>query len=79
MDIRASYDYQKGHVPRAINLSLKEWDKVAQKLDKNKTNIVCYSHVCHLATKDAVKFADQGFPVMQMDGGFKAWGNQSKT
>ncbi|WP_235378835.1 rhodanese-like domain-containing protein [Candidatus Coxiella mudrowiae] len=34
MDIRASDDYQKGHVPRAINLPLKEWDKVAEKLDK---------------------------------------------
>ncbi|ATN81999.1 rhodanese-like domain-containing protein [Coxiella burnetii] len=74
VDVRAAEDYKKGHVPGAINLPSNEWEKAAEKLDKEKTNIIyCYSQVCHLAAKAAVKFAEQGFPVMEMEGGFKTW------
>jgi len=29
--------------------------------------------VCHLAAAAAVQFAGQGYPVMEMDGGMRAW------
>jgi rhodanese-related sulfurtransferase len=29
--------------------------------------------VCHLAATAAVQFAEHGFSIMEMDGGFAAW------
>ena len=73
IDVRAEEDFQKGHVPGAINLSSEKW-QTFEGLSKDKTNIVyCYSSVCHLAAKAAYKFAEAGFPVMEMDGGFDEW------
>lgn len=73
VDVRARADFEKGHVPGAISLPKEEWSK-PQGLAKDKTNILyCYSHVCHLAAKAAVELASQGYPVMEMDGGFEAW------
>lgn len=73
IDVRAEEDFQKGHVPGAINLSSEKW-QTFEGLGKDKMNIVyCYSSVCHLAAKAAYKFAEAGFPVMEMDGGFDEW------
>jgi rhodanese-related sulfurtransferase len=73
VDVRARADYDKAHVPGAISLPQGEWSS-PQGLSKEKKNILyCYSHECHLAAKAAVELASQGYPVMEMDGGFKAW------
>jgi rhodanese-related sulfurtransferase len=73
IDVRAAEDYAKGHIPGAVNLPKGTW-KSPQGLSKDKTNVVyCYSQVCHLAASACVAFATQGFPVMEMEGGFKAW------
>ena len=56
-----------------MSLPQNEWNTF-RGLSKDKLNILyCYSEVCHLAAKAAVKFASAGFPVMEMDGRFKAW------
>lgn len=73
IDVRAAEDYAQGHIPGAINLPKGSWES-PEGLGKDKTNVVyCYSQVCHLAAAACVAFATQGFPVMEMDGGFKAW------
>jgi rhodanese-related sulfurtransferase len=73
VDVRAAEDFAEGHIPGSVNLPQDRWETL-QGLKKEKTNVlVCYSHVCHLAATAAVKFAAEGFPVMEMDGGFKAW------
>jgi rhodanese-related sulfurtransferase len=73
VDVRAVKDYQAGHVPGAINLPQEKWDTL-QGLQKDKKNILyCYSIVCHLAAKAGVEFAAKGFPVVEMEGGFKSW------
>jgi rhodanese-related sulfurtransferase len=73
IDVRAAEDYAEGHIPGAINLPKGSWE-TAKGLRKDKTNVVyCYSQVCHLAASACVEFAGKGFPVMEMDGGFKAW------
>lgn len=73
IDVRAEEDYQKGHIPGAINLSKEKWHSF-EGLGKDKINVVyCYSAVCHLAAKAAYKFAEAGYPVMEMDGGFDEW------
>ncbi|MDB5038036.1 MAG: rhodanese-related sulfurtransferase [Bacteriovoracaceae bacterium] len=73
IDVRAREDFEVGHVPGAVNLPREEWDSL-RGLKKEEQNILyCYSIVCHLAARAAVKFADNGFSVMEMDGGFKSW------
>jgi rhodanese-related sulfurtransferase len=73
VDVRAEEDYRQGHVPGAVNLPESGWGSL-QGLSKDKQNIIyCYSYVCHLAAKAALKFADAGYPVMEMEGGWKAW------
>ena len=73
IDVRAEEDYQKGHVPGAFNLPSDKWQSF-EGLSKDKTNIVyCYSAVCHLAAKAAYKFAERGYPVVEMEGGFDEW------
>ena len=73
VDVREAEDFAKEHVPGAINLPHEKWESL-EGLQKNKTNIVyCYNQTCHLAAKACVLFASKGYPVMEMDGGFKAW------
>jgi rhodanese-related sulfurtransferase len=73
VDVREAEDYEKGHVPGAVNLPQDRWETLAG-LSRDSMNILyCYSQTCHLAAKAAVQFAEQGFRVMEMDGGFEAW------
>ena len=73
VDVREQEDYEKGHIPGAINLPQDKWD-THEGLSKDKLNVLCcYAHVCHLAATAAVQFAGAGFSVMEMDGGFEAW------
>jgi rhodanese-related sulfurtransferase len=73
VDVREREDYEKGHVPGALNLPKDRWDTMSC-LRKDALNILyCYSATCHLAAKAAVRFAGEGYQVMEMDGGFEAW------
>jgi rhodanese-related sulfurtransferase len=73
IDVRDADSYAKGHVPGAVNLPEEKWRTFAG-LRKDKLNIpCCYSQTCHLAATAAVEFATNGFPVMEMEGGFEAW------
>jgi rhodanese-related sulfurtransferase len=73
IDVREAQDYQKSHIPGALNLPHDQWH-TREGLDKDKLNVLyCYTHVCHLAATAAVEFAADGFSVMEMDGGFAAW------
>lgn len=73
VDVRASEDFSKGHIPGAVNLPKDNW-QTFEGLRKDKTNVLyCYSHVCHLAAAAAVQFAAQGFPVMELEGGWRWW------
>jgi rhodanese-related sulfurtransferase len=73
VDVREAEDYAKAHVPGAINLPKGSWDH-PEGLQKDATNIIyCYTQQCHLGANACVKFASQGYPVMEMDGGFEAW------
>ncbi len=73
VDVRASEDYAKGHVPGAANLPKEKWDS-PEGLKKDKINVLyCYNQQCHLAANAALEFAARGFPVMEMEGGFEVW------
>jgi len=73
VDVRAAEDYAKGHIPGAINLPKDQWHTLKD-LRKDKTNVLyCYSQVCHLAATAAVEFSSKGFPVMELEGGWRWW------
>jgi rhodanese-related sulfurtransferase len=73
VDVRAAEDYAQGHIPGAVNLPKDQWH-TSKGLRKDKTNVLyCYSIVCHLAATAAIEFADKGYPVMELDGGWKWW------
>ena len=73
IDVRAAEDYAEGHIPGAINLPKDQWQTLSG-LRKDKTNVLyCYSIVCHLAAAAAVEFSGKGYPVMELDGGWRWW------
>jgi rhodanese-related sulfurtransferase len=77
IDVRAAEDYAKEHVPGALNLPEGRWKSLAG-LEKNKVNVVyCYNQQCHLAARAAFQFAGAGYQVMELEGGFKTWKEQS--
>jgi rhodanese-related sulfurtransferase len=73
VDVREAEDYEKGHLPGAINLPRDKWQN-PQGLSRDKTNVVyCYTQQCHLAANACLQFATAGYPVMELEGGFDAW------
>jgi rhodanese-related sulfurtransferase len=73
IDVREAEDYEKGHIPGAINLPHDRWG-TCEGLRENTLNVLyCYTQVCHLAATAALEFASKGYSVMEMDGGFEAW------
>ena len=79
VDVRAAEDYAEGHIPSASNLPKDQWGdakRLKAILRKDKINVLyCYSHVCHLAATAAVEFTKKGYPVMELDGGWRWWKN----
>jgi rhodanese-related sulfurtransferase len=72
-DVRDPEDFKKGHVPGAVNLPEEQWEHF-EGLRREGVNILyCYSQVCHLAARAAVHFAEQGYPVKEMEGGWATW------
>jgi rhodanese-related sulfurtransferase len=73
VDVRLPSDFRQGHIPGAINLPNGKWHKT-EGLSRDKTNVLyCYSQTCHLAALAAVELASQGYPVVEMEGGFATW------
>ncbi len=73
VDVRLEKDYETGHIPGSINLPQERWTTL-EGLVKDKPNVlVCYSNVCHLAAHAALQFSNEGYPVMELDGGWKEW------
>jgi len=73
VDVRFPSDFAKSHVPGAINLPKGKWQGAAG-LAKDRVNVLyCYDQTCHLAAEAARELIAQGYPVVEMEGGFAAW------
>ncbi|AQT66959.1 putative adenylyltransferase/sulfurtransferase MoeZ [Anaerohalosphaera lusitana] len=71
IDVRGPQDYAQGHIPGAINLRKGEG---FESLSKDKKSVVyCYDEDCHLATEACEELASEGYPVIELQGGFKGW------
>jgi rhodanese-related sulfurtransferase len=73
VDVRLEEDYRAGHIPGATNLPQDRWHTFEGLVRDRPNVLMCYSHVCHLAAHAAVEFAPAGYPVMELDGGWKEW------
>jgi rhodanese-related sulfurtransferase len=77
IDVRKGEDYRKGRIPGSVNLASERWDSF-EGLSKDRPNIVlCYSQQCHLAARACRFFAEHGYPVMELEGGFETWQKHS--
>lgn len=73
VDVRYPTDFRKSHIPGAVSLPKGKWDKPAG-LSKDKLNVLyCYNPQCHLASEAAAALVAQGYPVLEMEGGFSTW------
>ena len=75
IDVRKPEDFEKGHIPASINMQPFEIDETKEcSWSSDKINImVCYNQQCHLGASCAYKLAKKGCPVMELEGGFRAW------
>lgn len=80
IDLRTKEDFDKGHIPGAINIAFDKYDSFEGTqtefpgLAKNKINyLYCYEILCNLSQKAAKKFSSLGYPVREVEGGFKTW------
>jgi rhodanese-related sulfurtransferase len=73
VDVRFPTDYRKAHIPGAVNLPKGKWQG-AVGLSKDKLNVLyCYNQQCHMAAEAALELLAQGYPVVEMEGGFATW------
>jgi|SRR5579883_828358 len=73
VDVRREEDYVKGHLPGAISLPREKWSTL-RGLRKDKVNVVyCYTQQCHLAPEAAMEFTKNGYPCVEMEGGYDVW------
>ncbi len=73
IDLRAADAYAEGHIAGSVSLPRSQWDDRSA-LSRDKPNVlVCYSPVCHLAPHAGMLFSDDGYPVMELEGGMREW------
>lgn len=74
IDVRRKEDYDAGHIPQSISIPK---DKLAENfnfLSKEDIHVLyCYNQQCHLAASSALTLAKNGYPVMELEGGFQVW------
>lgn len=73
VDVRLPSDFRKAHVPGAVNLPSGKWEAPVGLRSDALNVIYCYDATCHLASAAAQRFVAQGYPVIEMEGGFATW------
>lgn len=74
LDVRDYENYIKGHIPYAVHIPMEQIEEHMKNLSKDKITIVyTYCPLCYRAKKAAYILADNGYPVMELTGGFKGW------
>lgn len=76
VEVLAKEEYDKGHIPGAINIPLEELEKLAKhKLKKTDAIVVyCSSYTCQASTKAARRLLDLGYSrTLDFKGGKRWW------
>lgn len=76
IDVRAKEDYDEAHIPKAISIPKSELIERLTELSDNEVHVVyCYNQQCHMGSAAALILAKNGYPVMELEGGFNVWVN----
>lgn len=79
IDVRAKDDYYEGHIQDALSIPKADLMEQMQHLSKADVHVVyCYNQQCHLGAAAAFVLAKNGYPVMELEGGFDVWSNAFK-
>jgi rhodanese-related sulfurtransferase len=73
VDVRATEDFIQEHVPGAIHLPQGRWDEISEWPAMRTVIVYGRSSSCSLSAHAVLAFATQGYPVVEMEGGFEAW------
>lgn len=73
VDVRYPADFAEGHVPGAINLPKGKWRNPVGLNKRATLYLYCYNPTCHLAAEAAVELTEQGYQVVEVEGGWSTW------
>lgn len=74
IDVRHKEDFDESHINEAIHIEKSQLRDKLSELSKNDVHVVyCYNAQCHLGASAAFILAQNGYPTMELDGGFKSW------
>ena len=80
VDVRTADEYSGGHIPNAINIDVNRAGflyEADERLPKDKT-IAVYCHGGVRSRKAASLLSDNGYTILNLDGGFKEWQSAGK-
>lgn len=73
VDVRLPRDYAQGHVPGAVNLPRGKWHNPKGLRRDAIHYLYCYDQTCHLAAEAAAALTGQGYPIVEVEGGWERW------
>jgi rhodanese-related sulfurtransferase/DNA-binding transcriptional ArsR family regulator len=74
LDVRPEDEYAAGHVPRAINIPLRELTRRLRQIPKNREVVAyCRGPYCVLAFEAVAILRERGFKVRRLEDGYPEW------
>ena len=78
IDTRSPEQYERGHIPGAINVPLTELPSRVDEIDWDDTDVVCACPIGQSSIQAAklirsYEGVDDGVTVASMEGGYRAW------
>lgn len=74
LDVRPADEFAAGHLPKAVNIPLRELTQRLREIPKGRTVIAyCRGPYCVLAYEAVSLLRDRGFKVQRLEDGFPEW------
>ncbi|MDE2466317.1 MAG: ArsR family transcriptional regulator [Alphaproteobacteria bacterium] len=74
LDVRPADEYAAGHLPKAVNIPLRELKRRLREIPKNREIIAyCRGPYCVLAFEAVALLRDRGFKVRRLEDGLPEW------
>ncbi|MGH7000753.1 MAG: ArsR/SmtB family transcription factor [Stellaceae bacterium] len=74
LDVRPADEFAAGHLPKAVNIPLRELTRRLRAIPKNRTVVAyCRGPYCVLAYEAVALLRDRGFKAQRLEDGFPEW------